>query len=138
MVRPTDPLRTFDWDEPIYVDDTLSLRRLGRVLEQYRVGVVLVAHRSGAASDAVGVVGERDLVAAIARDLDLDVATVADLVEREILTADADERVLDVARRLLDAGVRHVAVTRDDDIVAVLSTRDLLAVLVDDIERRTN
>lgn len=138
MVRPTDPLRTFDWDEPIYVDDTLSLRRLGRVLEQYRVGVVLVAHRSGVASDAVGVVGERDLVAAIARGLDLDVATVADLVERDILTADADDRVLDVARRLLDAGVRHVAVTRDDDIVAVLSTRDLLAVLLDDIEHRAN
>ncbi len=134
MVRPTDPLRTFDWDEPIHVDDALTLRRLADVLDRYRVGVVLVTDGSGGAS---GVVGERDLVAAIARGADLDVVTVADLAERELVTADADERVVDVARRLLDAGVRHVAVTRGEVVAAVLSTRDLLAVLVEDLERRT-
>lgn len=132
MVRPTDPLRTFDWDEPIHVDGALTLRGLAAVLRRYRVGVVLAPAPSG----SIGVVGERDLVAAVDGGLDLDTTTVAELVGRELVTADADERVVDVARRLLDAGVRHVAVTRGDAVAAVLSTRDLLAVLVDDAEQR--
>lgn len=135
MVRPTDPLRALDWDEPIHVDGALTLREFATVLERYRVGVVLVTGRD---SGSVGVVGERDLVTAIAGGADLDAVTVAELVGRELVTADVDERIVDVARRLLDAGIRHVAVTRGDDVAAVLSTRDLLAVLVDDVAGRSS
>lgn len=129
-VRPTDPLRSFDWDEPVHVDGSLDLRGLAGVLRRYRVGVVLAPGPTG----SLGVVGERDLVDAVARGLDLDTTTVSALVERDLVTADTDERIVDVARRLLAAGIRHVAVTRGDVVVAVVSTRDLLAVLVDAVD----
>ena len=75
--------------------------------------------------------GERDITTAVAAGIDLDDACAANVVTRDLITADVDDTVIDVARQLLAEQVRHVAVVDGDDVVAVLSIRDLLAVLVD-------
>lgn len=126
-VQPTDPLRSLDWDEPIHADGGLSLRTIATLLARYRIGAVLVSRRSG----DLGMAGERDVTTAVAAGIDLDDACAENVVTRDLITADVDDTVIDVARQLLAEQVRHVAVVDGDDVVAVLSIRDLLAVLVD-------
>lgn len=127
---PTDPLRSIDWDQPIHADGTLTLRAVARLLARFRIGAVLVTR------DAVPphMAGERDIVGAVAAGIDLDDAVAADITHLDLVTADVNDTVLDVSRRLLDEGVRHVAVVDGDEIVAMVSMRDLLTVFVESYE----
>lgn len=124
---PADPLRCLDWDQPLHVAETHTLRTVAQLLTRYGVGAVLVSRRSGSPR----MTSERDIVSAVAAGIDVDDATTGDVVFRDLVVADLDDTVADAARRLLDEGVRHVAVVDDDEVVAVMSMRDLLAVFVD-------
>lgn len=75
----------------------------------------------------VGVISERDLARAIARDANLPETTAINYASRDVLTAGLTEDTAQVARRMLDAGIRHLPVVRDKIVVGVLSMRDLLA-----------
>lgn len=123
---PLTPLRSLDWDEPISVDPELPLRMVAGMLDRYGVGAVLVAARD----DDAGIISERDLVAAIAAGADIDLTPVRELASRELVTAEPGELIVEVAARLLDEGIRHVAIVDDEELVGVVSMRDLLAVFV--------
>lgn len=123
---PMTPLRSLDWDEPISVDPELPLRMVADMLDRYGVGAVLVAARD----DDAGIISERDLVAAIAAGADIDLTPVRELASRELVTAEPDELIVEVAARILDEGIRHVAIVDEDEVVGVVSMRDLLEVFV--------
>jgi CBS domain-containing protein len=93
------------------------------------VGAVVVAQRGGDA----GIVSERDIVAAIAAGAALDQLSAGDVATRDLISADPGDRIIDVAQRLIDEGVRHVALVDRDEVVGVLSIRDLFGVLVDEL-----
>ena len=79
----------------------------------------------------VGVVGERDIVDAVARRVDLDVARVKDHMSSPAISAQPADTVLDVALQMLDAGTRHLPLV--DDLgrsQGMVSLRDLLRPLV--------
>ncbi|MGD9700895.1 MAG: cyclic nucleotide-binding/CBS domain-containing protein [Acidimicrobiia bacterium] len=126
--RPTDPIRSLDWAELISVDERLPLRAVASVLQRHHVGAALVAQRTS----EIGIVTERDLVAAIASGADLDEVQAGMIASQRLVTVDPADRIVDVARRLIDEEVRHVAVVDRDMVVGVLSIRDLLVALVDD------
>jgi CBS domain-containing protein len=127
--RPTDSVRSLDWDEPIYVSGDLSLRAVASTLDRSHVGAVVVARRGGDA----GILSERDIVAAIAAGSALDQLRAGDVATRDLISADPGDRIIDVAQRLIDEGVRHVALVDRDEVVGVLSIRDLFSVLVDEL-----
>jgi CBS domain-containing protein len=104
----------------------MTLREVAVVLDRYAVGVAVV--RTG---DGAGVVSERDLVTAIAAGGDPDQLWGGDVMTPELVTVTPATTILAAAGRMLDAGVRHVAVVDGDDIVGVVSMRDVLEVLLD-------
>lgn len=75
----------------------------------------------------VGMITERDLVRALAYGADPKVTPVAEYVSLHIATATPDEDSAPVARRMLDGGIRHLPVTRGEDVVGIISLRDLSA-----------
>lgn len=109
----------------VYVDSTESVRDAAVRLRSADVSLAVV----GDAQRVLGVVSERDIVRAVALDLDLD-ATVVDAIESENLKwATVDSTVDDVAEEMLENYLRHVLVGHDDGSLAgVVSMRDLLAV----------
>ena len=127
--RPTDLVRSLDWDEPIFVSGDVSLRAVASTLDRCHVGAVVVARRGGDA----GIVSERDIVAAIAAGAALDRLRAGEVATRDLIIADPGDRIIDVAQRLIDEGVRHVALVDRDEVVGVLSIRDLFGVLVDEL-----
>ena len=122
-----DPIRSLDWSEPISVGGELTLRTVATVLDRYEVGAAIVRH-----GDDPGLVSERDIVAALAAGGDPDELWGVDVMSPELIDVAPDTTIGEAARRMLDAGVRHLAIADGDDIVGVVSMRDLLAVLVDE------
>jgi CBS domain-containing protein len=53
-------------------------------------------------------------------------ATVERHMSRDLLTASADERLVDAAKRMADRGVGAVVVFQGDDLAGILTERDIL------------
>ena len=52
---------------------------------------------------------------------------VRDYATGVLVTADVSDTPADVAKRMLELGIRHLPVTDESSLVGIISTRDLLA-----------
>ena len=91
------------------------------------VGAVLVLEKGRLA----GIMTERDLMRAVARGLS------DDTVVSECMTADPetiapDDTIEHAAVLMIHGGYRHLPVVDGDDVVGVISIRDLVQVVVED------
>jgi CBS domain-containing protein len=127
MADPHSPARTVMSHGAISVDEKLTLRSLAAVLAELDIGVAVVAHPDGSAA----VISERDVVRALADGADPDEVWAADVTRGDLVVAETDETVLDVADRMSAEGVRHVAIVDRGTIVGVVSVRDVLPILTD-------
>jgi CBS domain-containing protein len=123
-LRPLGPLVA---DAPVSVDEKMTLRSLAGTLSELAMGCVLVRRDN----DWAGIISERDVLAALASDADPDAVWAADVMTEEIVTVDADETVLDAARRMTERDVRHLMVVDDGKVVGMVSMRDLFGRLTE-------
>jgi CBS domain-containing protein len=91
------------------------------------VGAVLVLEGGRLA----GIMTERDLMRAVARGL-RDDAVVGECMTRDPDTIAPDDTIEHAAVLMIHGGYRHLPVVDGDDVVGVLSIRDLLQVVVED------
>ncbi len=127
MIEPGKPIRRVMSVGAVAVDEKLTLRSVAAVLAEMDIGVVVVARPDGSAA----IVSERDVVRALAQGAEPDEVWAADVMTESVVIADPDESVIDVAARMGDERVRHVAVVDKGAIVGVVSARDVLDVLVE-------
>jgi CBS domain-containing protein len=106
---------------------TATLREAAESMIANGLGLLVVVGTNG----PVGVLSERDIVAAVTEELDLADERVRDHGSGEIVSVEHDATVTDAARAMADAQIRHLAVTRDGAVVGVVSVRDVLHSLVD-------
>ena len=91
------------------------------------VGAVLVLD----GQRLVGILTERDILRAVARGLD-DSSAVADWMTRDPDTLEADESTRHAATLMIHGGYRHLPVMEKDEVVGMLSIRDLMRIVLDD------
>ncbi|GAA4617723.1 CBS domain-containing protein [Saccharopolyspora hordei] len=101
---------------------TESLTDVARTMVDERVGALAVLD----GDQLVGIISERDLVRAIAEGADTEGAAAYAYATHRVETAACDEDTRDVARRMLEAGIRHIPVKRGHEVIGVVSMRDLL------------
>lgn len=119
-------VRSTPWDEPISVPPDTTVRQVSVLLQRHRIGAVVVR----ATDDRdVGIVSERDIVALVASRGDLDAVHAGDIATAGLVTVDVAASMADVAEAMVVHQVRHVGVTDGDEVVGVLSARDLLRLL---------
>lgn len=111
----------------VTVRSDATLRAAAELLHTESIGALVVEGDAG----LVGVLTERDVVDAVAQQVDLDTARVQDHLSCPIKSVRPEDTVLDVALQLLDSGTRHLPVL--DDLgrpQGMVSLRDLLRPLV--------
>ena len=128
-VTPRDSIGELVSGGSVTVDEKLTLRSIAAVLSAADVGAALV-HRD---NRPVGIVSERDVIRALADEADPETVWSADVMTQDLVTADAGEEILRVAFRMIDEGIRHLAVTQDGQVIGVVSSRDVFAVLAEDV-----
>jgi CBS domain-containing protein len=111
---------------PITVERSETLRAAAELLFARDIGLLLVTDTAA----PIGVLTERDVVAALASHIDPDRTAVGDLVTGRIIAAEATDTLLDAAGRMVDLGIRHLLVRRDRHYVGVLSIRDVLPAIL--------
>jgi CBS domain-containing protein len=92
------------------------------------VGAVLVLDDRGRLT---GIMTERDLMRAVARGLH-EQAVVADCMTSDPEVVDADATTSHAAVLMIHGGFRHLPVVEGEDVVGMLSIRDLVRVVLED------
>jgi CBS domain-containing protein len=118
-------------------DDT-ALTAL-QIMSDRDIGLVVVMDRSKLA----GVVSERDCVRRlILAGKPPERTPVADIMVRDVFTVDSDQTFADCLRLMHRHGIRHLPVVEQDQVITVVSIRDLLgeavthhAKVIEELER---
>jgi CBS domain-containing protein len=121
----TGPVRLAMAAPVVSVDSATTLRRAARELDHEDIGAVVVLGPRG----LDGVLSGRDIVRALARGADPDVIAVEGVMAEDPVSVDADTPIEAVADLTRDTGVRHLLVVAGDDVVGMISMRDVLDVV---------
>ena len=109
------------------VEPGMPVVSVAQRMAERNVGAVLVLEDGRLA----GIMTERDLMRAVARGL-RDDAIVADCMTASPETIAPDDTIEHAAVLMIHGGFRHLPVVDGDDVVGVLSIRDLVQVVVED------
>jgi CBS domain-containing protein len=102
-----------------------TLRAAAARMWEHQTGSLLVIDERR----LVGIVTERDLLRAVGLGKDVDGTTVAEIMTTSLITIDPTTSVHEAARVMATDWIRHLPVLRDEQVVGVVSLRDLAAVL---------
>jgi CBS domain-containing protein len=126
MTSATDIRRVMVWPVAT-IDAGATLAEAAEALAAVEVGAMCVIEDGRLA----GIVSERDVVTHVAAGADLTHLTAGEVMSNDLVTVSPDDSVLEAAKRMEDAQVRHLPVLDGGDIAGIISMRDLFAVLVD-------
>jgi CBS domain-containing protein len=113
------------------VEASVSIREVAQRMVERNVGAVLVLDDGRLA----GILTERDVLRAVARGLG-DTTRVADCMTARPETIAPDDTTDHAAVLMLHGGFRHLPVVEADDVVGVMSIRDLVPLLLEDTAPR--
>lgn len=100
-----------------------SAQEAAQLMESKHVGSLLV--KDGDAY--VGIVTETDLTRKIvAQGLKDENAKVSDIMTAPLQTIDCHEPIVDANQLMANKRIRHIAVTENDQVVGMLSVKDLI------------
>ncbi len=109
------------------VDPGETITEVAQRMVERNLGAVLVLD----GRRLVGIMTERDLLRAVARGLHGD-ALVAEYMTEHPETIAPDDTTQHAAVLMIHGGFRHLPVVERDDVVGILSIRDLMRVALED------
>src|SRR2546421_9019832 len=104
-----------------------TLRQTAQLMAARRTGSAVVVDPDG---EGVGIVTERDILNAIGTGLDPDVERTAGHITWDVVYAGPSWTLDDAAAAMVRGGFRHLVVLEDDDVLGVISVRDIIRVWV--------
>ncbi len=113
-----------------------SVVEAARLMREHHVGDVVLVEEKDLQRVPIGVVTDRDIVVSvIAQKVQpLDSIMVGDIAARELVVADADQDIADVARTMLAEGIRRVPVVNAlGALVGIVTYDDLVAWMADEL-----
>jgi CBS domain-containing protein len=105
-----------------------TLRQTAQLMTARRVGSAVVIDPDGA---GVGIITERDVLYAVGKGLDPDVERTSAHLTWDVVYAGPEWTISDAAAAMVRGGFRHLVVLDGDDVLGVLSVRDILRVWSD-------
>jgi signal-transduction protein with cAMP-binding, CBS, and nucleotidyltransferase domain len=115
----------FAWPWVASVSPMDPLERAVWRMREFDVGCVAVIEDG----ELVGIVTERDLLRAASDGISPRNVIVRDYMTYDPVTVSVDEDVIDAAAVMTAVGARHLPVVDGDEVVGMLSIRDLLPVI---------
>ncbi len=102
-----------------------TLRQTAQLMSSRRTGSAVVVDPDGA---GVGIVTERDILNALGAGLDPDVEHTAAHITWDVVYAGPSWTLNEAAAAMIRGGFRHLVVVEDDEVLGVISVRDIVRV----------
>jgi len=116
----------------ITVDEGASIREIARLMDQHKLGCIIV---TGKDEKPLGIVTERDLVSRVlAKKVSLSRLTAKEVMTSPLITVDPDETLSEAARRMRQLNIRRLGVIYKGNLIGIISSKDILAVTPELIE----
>jgi CBS domain-containing protein len=113
------------------VEPGLGLKAVAERMVDKDVGAVLVIEHGR----LVGILTERDILRAVAGGI-TDATLVSDWMTRDPETMEPDETTQTAAVLMIHGGFRHMPIVEGDEVVGMLSIRDLMRIVLEDAAPR--
>lgn len=107
----------------VCADPSSTVQELAQAMASEEVGSVVITD----STQVIGIVTERDIVVALANQMDPDTTPAEEIMSPDPLCADIEDSAAVVTERLVVAGVLHAPVMREGRLVGMISSRDLLS-----------
>jgi CBS domain-containing protein len=102
-----------------------TLRQTAQLMSSRKTGSAVVLDPDGA---GVGIITERDILNALAAGLDPDVEHSAAHITWDVVYAGPSWTLEEAAAAMIQGGFRHLVVVEDDEVLGVISVRDVVRV----------
>ena len=102
-----------------------TLRQAAALMSQRRVGAAVVIDPD---SYGLGILTERDIMRAIGSGLDPDVERAGSHHTSDLVFAGPEWTIIAAAEAMIRGGFRHLVVVDNDEVVGILSVRDVIRV----------
>jgi len=100
-----------------------TLREAAHVMADRKVGAAVVIDPD---TSGIGILTERDVLNAIGKGLDADREIAANHLTTDLVFATPDWTLEEAARAMVRGGFRHLVVMEGDEVVGMLSVRDIV------------
>lgn len=100
-----------------------TLRTASRLMATRRVGAAVVLHPD---TYGIGIITERDILAAVGAGLDPDTEYAEHHLTTDVVFATPDWPLEQAAATMSRGGFRHLIVLEDDEVVGMISVRDIV------------
>jgi CBS domain-containing protein len=102
-----------------------TLRQAARLMAARRIGSAIVIDPD---SSGVGIITERDVLNAVGGGLDPDTERTSSHITWDVVYAGPDWTLEEAASAMARGGFRHLVVLEGDDVLGVISVRDIMRV----------
>jgi len=102
-----------------------TLRQTAQLMAARRVGSAVVVDPDGA---GIGIITERDMLNALGAGLDPDVERTSGHITWDVVYAGPAWTVEEAAAAMVRGGFRHLVVLDGDEVLGIISVRDILRV----------
>jgi CBS domain-containing protein len=102
-----------------------TLRQTAELMSSRKTGSAVVVDPDGS---GVGIVTERDILNALGNGLDPDVEHTAAHITWDVVYAGPAWTLDEAAAAMIRGGFRHLVVMEDDEVLGVISVRDIVRV----------
>lgn len=105
------------------------------LLHEHGIGAVVI---SPDRSTIDGILSERDIVRELHRmGASVLYRAIADIMTSNVITCHRTDRIDALMGLMTEKRIRHLPVVENDELVGIISTRDVVAMRVDELERET-
>lgn len=116
----------------ITVDENAPANQVAELMDKHGLGCIIVISKD---EKPLGIITERDLVKRVlAKNIKPDSFKAKEVMTSPLITVEPDEKISDAARRMSRLNIRRLGVMYKGQLVGVLSSKDVLAVMPELIE----
>ncbi|NOZ80196.1 MAG: CBS domain-containing protein [DPANN group archaeon] len=110
---------------PIAVTGDTTIQRCAKIMEANHVGALIIQQ----GKKAQGIITEQDIVRrVVAENLRTAETRVADHMAKNLFTVHPDVDIFDAIKIMRDENIRHLPVINNDEIVGLVTLKDILKI----------
>ena len=116
----------------VTIEENAPANRVAELMDKHGLGCIIVMSKN---AKPLGIITERDLVGRVlAKNVKPDEAKAKEVMTSPLITIEPDETISEAARRMSRLNIRRLGVVYRGQLIGLLSSKDILAVMPELLE----